>query len=170
LLKELFNLKENYEILRRMCSTDEEKFLGSMTTIIYNRTNEMSHELSKTLTNVRNWFATMDKKQQQISDKYLSEQEEMKKILLFDINRIAKTMDDVQSMVVTQEDRKIGNEVIATADKVDEIFHRLPELDDKVSNISSRLDRISSEVLHMRWYVIVAAVISIIVLIISFFN
>ena len=36
-----------------MCSTDEEKFLGTMTTVVYNRTTEMSGELTKIINSMK---------------------------------------------------------------------------------------------------------------------
>jgi len=168
LLKELAALKDNSEVLRRMCTTDEEKFLGGMTTVIFNRTSEMEEEISKILTNVRNWFNKLDNKQKETTTEFLEKLEEQKKLLLFDISKIAETVRNMDGAIATAEERPIGAEVIATSDRVETIADIVPRMQETISSINEQMENVTAEVKRMRWFVVAAVGISIVVLVTSF--
>ena len=169
LLKEVTSLRENSEVIRRMCSTDEEKFLGTMTTVVYNRTTEMSGELTKIINSMKKWFASLDENQRRAAEKTMDRQDDMKKSLQFDINKVSETLQKVDMQVSHDKRRPIGAEIIRTSDKVTALEEIMPGIQEKVASIDEQLAQVSKEVRLMRWYVIAAAGVSIAVLAASFF-
>ena len=169
LLKDINNLNDNAEAIRRMCTTDEEKYIGSMTTVIHSTVNEMSETIPNIANNIRKWFQTLDNKVQVTTAEAATSQEEMKKILLFDLNKIGETAEAIRNMCSTVEDRPLGSEMITVSERVEKMSEEVPDIQGKVTALSDKLDRVSSEVIRMRWFVIGAVAISIIVLVASFF-
>jgi len=170
LLRDINKLNENAEAIRRMCTTDEEKYIGSMTTVIYRTVNEMSETIPNIANNIRKWFQTLDNKVKVTAAESAKSQEEMKKILLFDLNKIGETADAIKNMCSTEEDRPLGSEMITVSERVEKMSEEVPDIREKVTALSDKLDRVSSEVIRMRWFVIGAVAISIIVLVASFFS
>ena len=168
LLKELRALSENAEVIRRMCATDDEKFLGSMATTIFNHVNRMNEELPKVAVNIKNWFVTLDKKVQASSDDINSRQDEMKKLLLYDLGKISEGTDVLKSMCTTTDERPLGGEMLMVSDRVGSILEDVGDIQYKVTRMADQLDRVSAEVVRMRWFVIAAVTASIVVLATSF--
>jgi hypothetical protein len=170
LLKEIKNINDNAEVIRRMCSTDQEKFLGSMTTVVYNNMNELSEAMVSLQEKVKNWLVTIDKNLRTIANQSESKQEEMKKIILYDVNRINDIVETLKTWCTTEDTRPLGGEIITVSNRVGKIFEESPLILDKVTTLSNQLDKVSYEVMRMRWFVMGAVAVSIIVLIVSFFK
>lgn len=163
-------INENVEVVRRMCTTDEEKFLGSMTTSIHGIVENTFSDLEDLSAKVKQWFLTLDNNLQVAEKHLVQKQDEMKKILSFDIKAIAETTTAIKANCdTTSDDRTLGGEMLFVGDKVDVMSGQVPDIQEKVTNLSEQLDRVSAEVMRMRWYVIGAAAVSIIVLVSSFF-
>ena len=169
LVRILNNLDDNIEVLRRMCTTDDEKYLGSMMSFVSRKVEEMSEQLPEFAANVKKWLLALDKNVQTAARQTVSKQDEVKKILLYDINKIVETTESIEQSCITLENRPLGSEMIKVSDRVEKMSGELPETLDKVTALSDQLDRVTAEVKRMRWYVIGAVVISIIVLAASFF-
>jgi hypothetical protein len=169
LLREIKNINENAEVIRRMCSTDQEKFLGSMTTVVYNKVNDLSEAMNNLQEKVKNWIFTLDKNIRIISNQTESKQEEMKKIILYDINKLNDDTEILKNCCKTEENRPLGGEMITVSNRVGKMFEESPLILEKVISINERLDSVSAEVIRMRWFVLGAVGISLIVLIASFF-
>lgn len=170
LLREIGNINESAEVIRRMCTTDEEKYIGSMTTTIYNKVLDLSDESYTFSENVKKWFLAIDKNIRIVNNQIVSKQEEVKKIILYDINKIADIAETLQNWCATEEDRPFGSEMITVSDKIEKMSEEIPDILERVTALLSHIEKTSSEVMRMRWFVIGAVAISIIVLIFSFFQ
>jgi len=170
LQREISNINESAEVIRRMCTTDEEKYIGSMTTTIYNKVQELSEESYTFSENVKKWFLAIDKNVRIVNTQVVSKQEEVKKIILYDINNIADIAETLQNWCTTEEDRPLGSEIITVSDRIEKMSVEIPDILERVTALLSNIEKTSSEVMRMRWFVIGAVAISIIVLIISFFQ
>lgn len=170
LLREIKNINDNAEVIRRMCSTDQEKFLGSMTTVVYNKVNDLSETMTTLQEKVKNWVFTLDKNIRIISNQAESKQEEMKKIILYDINKLNNDAEILKNCCVTEESRPLGGEMIIVSNRVGKMSEETPLILERVTALNDRLDNVSSEVIRMRWFVLGAVAVSLIVLIASFFK
>ena len=170
LLREITNINESAEVIRRMCTTDEEKYIGSMTTTIYNKVQDLSEESYTFSENVKKWFLAIDKNVRIVNNQVVSKQEEVKKIILYDINKIADISETLQDWCTTEENRPFGSEIIAVSNKIEKMSEEIPDILEKVTSHLSQIEKTSYEVMRMRWFVIGAVAISIIVLVISFFQ
>ena len=170
LQKDLAKLNDSAEIIRRMVTTDEEKFLGSMTTMIHNIVLGLSEDLTEMSGQVNNRLVNIFKNAQDNIQQNLAKQDEIKKVLLFDLYKLNDTAERIHNLCTTEEDRPLGNEIIAISDRVEQISVQMPNITEKVDKHSSQLDSVTDEVKRMRWFIVGAVVISLIVLIASFFN
>ena len=163
-------LNDNAEIIRRMVTTDEEKYLGSLTTMIHETVNKLSEELPEIAGQINNRLINVFKNAQDNAKQDMAKQEEIKKILLYDLYKLNETSEAMLRMCTTEEERPLGGEVIVMSDRVEQIAGQMPNITEKINNHSAQLDKISSEVIRMRWFVVGAVLISLAVLIASFFN
>jgi uncharacterized protein YqgV (UPF0045/DUF77 family) len=170
LLKGIKNINDNAEVIRRMCSTDQEKFLGSMTTVVYNNMNELLEAMTSLQEKVKEWFLTIDKNIKVLSNKFDLKLEESKKIILYDINKLNDIAEVLKIWCTTEDNRPLGSEVISISNKVKKMFEETPLILEKVTLLNDQLDKVSVEVMRMRWFVVGAVAVSILVLIVSFFK
>jgi hypothetical protein len=170
LLKGINNINDNNEVIRRMCSTDQEKFLGGMTTVIYNNMNEISNSMTSLKENVKDWLLIIADNLKKSAQKSESKQDEIKKNILNDINKVNEVVEVLRNWCTTENNRPLGREMISVSNKVKKMFEETPIILEKVTSLTNQLDLVSSEVLKMRWFIIGAVAISLIVLIISFFK
>jgi len=161
-------LNDSAEIIRRMVTTDEEKYLGSLTTMIHETVGKLSEELPEIAGQLNNRLVNVFKNAQDNATQDMEKQEEIKKVLLYDLYKLNEASDAILHMCTTEEERPLGGEVIVMSDRVEQIAGQMPNITEKINNHSAQLDKISSEVMRMRWFVVGAVVISLIVLIASF--
>jgi hypothetical protein len=152
-----------------MCSTDQEKFLGSMTTVIYNNMNELSETMNSLQEKVKNWLVTIDKNLRTISNQSESKQEETKKIILYDVNKINDIVEILKNWCTTEDNRPLGGEMLTVSNRVGKMHEETPLILEKVTLLTNQLEKVSYEIMRMRWFVIGAVAVSVIVLIVSFF-
>ena len=170
LLREISNINESAEVIRRMCTTDEEKYIGSMTTTIYNKVQDLADESYTFSENVKKWFGAIDKNVRVVNNQIISKQEEVKKIILYDINKLTDIAENLQLWCTTEDDRPFGSEVIAMSNRIEKMSEEIPDILGRVTALLDQIENTSHEVMRMRWFVIGAVAISIIVLITSFFQ
>ncbi|MFC1511822.1 hypothetical protein ACFL5H_01340 [Candidatus Latescibacterota bacterium] len=170
LLKEIDAINENAEIIRRMCTTNEEKYIGSMTTVIYNGVLDLYEDFGTFSENVKKWIQVIDKNIRAGNNQILAKQEEIKKVILYDINKLSEITETLRGWFAIEEDRLLGNEIIMVSNRVEKMSEEIPDIQEKVTALFSQIEKSSSEIVRMRWFVIGAVAISIIVLIASFFN
>jgi hypothetical protein len=169
LMKDHDELHRSLEIIRRMCTTDEEKYLGTLATLMNERISALSAELPEQIAANRQKILALDKSILSASQNAITKQDEAKKLILFDVATIGKTADEIKRAVATGADTMIGAEVSRIAVRTDRIAEDVPSVLDRVNTIASGMDRMTAQVNHMRWLVAGAVGISLIVLIVSFF-
>lgn len=169
LMKDHDELHRSLEIIRRMCTTDEEKYLGTLATLMNERLGALSAELPEQIAANRQKILALDKSILSASQNAITKQDEAKKLILFDVAAIGKTADEIKRAVATGADTLIGAEVSRIAVRTDRIAEDLPSVLDRVNTISAGMERMAAQVNQMRWFVAGAVGISLIVLIVSFF-
>jgi hypothetical protein len=170
LLKGIKNINDNSEVIRRMCSTDQEKFLGSMTTVVYNNMNEILETMNSLQEKVKNWLFAIDNNLKTLAYKSELKQEETKKNILNDLKKLNDAVEILKIWCTTENNRPLGSEMIYVSNKIKKMYEETPLILEKVTLLASQLDNVSYEVKRMRLFIIGAVAVSIIVLVVSFFK
>ena len=162
------NIKQIGEYLKKLGTSEEISAAREDVSSSLEKLDTLLEQLAIVYSNIKQRLELHEKLVTEGKEQNLTKQDEIKKMVMYDLNTINETTSSIKSMCSTGTGN-IGNLVADISGHTSGMAEIVPKMMETVSKQAEQLDRVSAEVRMMRWFVIGAVGVSLVTLIASFF-
>jgi len=162
------NIKQIGEYLKKLGTSEEISAAREDVSSSLEKLDTLLEQLAIVYSNIKQRLELHEKLVTEGTEQNLTKQDEIKKMVMYDLNTINETTSSIKSMCNTGTGN-IGNLVADISGQTSGMAEIVPKMMETVSKQAEQLDRVSAEVRMMRWFVIGAVGVSLVTLIASFF-
>lgn len=162
------NLLQIGEYLKKLGTSEEITATRTDVGTSLEKLETLLDQLAIVYSNIKQRLELNEKLVSEGTEKNLTKQDEIKKMVMYDLNTINDTTSTLKSMCDTGSGN-IGGLVAGISGQTSGMAEIVPKIMETVTKQAEQLDQVSAEVRMMRWFVIGAVGVSIVTLIASFF-